>query len=246
MTQPQDPRSDARGSGNVTGDSTPEQVNRFHRYSDKDTGPDSQHHSLGVDPNQSSPGDHNHDGANSLKIASPTGSTNNTLAADVGLIMMYPSLTPPVGWLSCNGAAVSRTTYANLFALISTTFGSGDGTTTFNLPNMQDRFPAGVGFSYAVGNSGGATQVTLDANSMPSHAHSGATFSSGDHNHPREVGGNLAASGSSWNPAGTGTPDTPTGISGDHNHSLSINAAGGGQAHENRPPYLALNFIIKT
>lgn len=64
-----------------------------------------------------------------------TGSTN---IVPVGSVINYPSSTPPSGFLLCNGQAVSRGTYASLFALVGTTFGSGDGSTTFNLPNIPN------------------------------------------------------------------------------------------------------------
>jgi microcystin-dependent protein len=64
-------------------------------------------------------------------------------ASPVGSIIMHGANTPPTGWLECNGAAVSRTTYAALFAVVTTTFGSGDGSTTFNVPDMRGYFPRG-------------------------------------------------------------------------------------------------------
>ncbi len=80
----------------------------------------------------------------------------------------------PAGWLLRDGSAVSRTTYANLFAQIGTTYGSGDGSTTFNVPNAINRFDVGSGGSYSLASTGGATEtaVTIDTNNMPSHYHS--------------------------------------------------------------------------
>ena len=63
------------------------------------------------------------------------------LIMPTGVVLPYAGNTSPSGWLACNGAAVSRTTYADLFAAISTTFGVGDGSTTFNLPDLRGRFP---------------------------------------------------------------------------------------------------------
>lgn len=60
-----------------------------------------------------------------------------------GMVSMFGNSTAPSGWLECNGAAVSRTTYSDLFANISTTFGAGDGTTTFNLPELRGEFIRG-------------------------------------------------------------------------------------------------------
>lgn len=65
-------------------------------------------------------------------------------AIPVGTIMMWAGSTAPTGWLLCNGTAVSRTTYSALFAVISTTYGTGNGSTTFNVPNLQRRFPLGA------------------------------------------------------------------------------------------------------
>jgi microcystin-dependent protein len=73
---------------------------------------------------------------------------------DVGTIKQWSKSAMPTGWLECNGQAVSRTTYATLFAQISTSYGIGDGSTTFNLPDFQGRSPKGVG------TSSGGTDVT--------------------------------------------------------------------------------------
>lgn len=77
--------------------------------------------------------------------AAITTGTNNTLAlaAPAGAVMAFARNTPPTGWLACNGQAVSRTTFATLFAAIGTTFGTGDGSTTFNLPEMRGEFVRG-------------------------------------------------------------------------------------------------------
>ena len=78
-----------------------------------------------------------------------------------GAIEMFAGATAPANWLLCNGAAVSRTTYSALFAVIGTTYGAGDGSTTFNLPNLSDRFPVGRGTTHAtLGGTGGSTSYT--------------------------------------------------------------------------------------
>ncbi|MEI9890925.1 MAG: tail fiber protein [Caulobacteraceae bacterium] len=110
-------------------------------------------------------------------------------AMPAGAIAMWGgSTTPPAGYLLCNGAAVSRTTYAALFAALGTIHGGGDGSTTFNLPNLQDRFVAGAGGSYGVAGQGGsATQTTtvtvashvLTAGETPSHGHGVLDFGHG-------------------------------------------------------------------
>jgi hypothetical protein len=84
-----------------------------------------------------------------------------------GSLVMWTTGTAPTGWLICDGTAVSRTTYARLFAVVGTTFGSGDGSTTFALPNFKGRFPLGLNPSNSswdtVGETGGqATTDTAD------------------------------------------------------------------------------------
>ncbi len=69
------------------------------------------------------------------------------VSATTGMIVMFGSATPPTGFLLCNGQAVSRTTYADLFAVCSTSYGVGDGSTTFNVPDLQSRFPLGYSAS---------------------------------------------------------------------------------------------------
>lgn len=114
-------------------------------------------------------------------------------AAILDLLFMPGDLKPtarstaPTGWLICDGSAVSRATYDDLFAAIGTTFGTGDGSTTFNLPDLRGRVPVGVDSGGAaldhsshsslrtLGKKGGDDVVTLTTSEMPSHNHGGAT-----------------------------------------------------------------------
>lgn len=159
-------------------------------------------------------------------------------AFPVGVILPFASSTTPSGWLACNGNEVSRTTYAQLFAVIGTRYGLGNGTTTFNLPNMKRKFLVGydpADGALQVGDTGGEETHTLTVSEMPSHTH------------------NITASG-------TGTPSNGHGIIGGGNgttgpfsyndttlatDNLSIAKAGLDQPHENRPPFTALGFIIR-
>lgn len=106
-----------------------------------------------------------------------------------GVCKVWLTGTPPTGYLLCDGAAVSRTTYAALFAVISTTFGAGDGTTTFNLPNMKGRVVCGYDSAQtefdAIGETGGAKTHTLTSAEMPSHTHiqDAHTHTQNSHNH---------------------------------------------------------------
>ena len=97
----------------------------------------------------------------------------------VGGLMPYAGAASPEGWLLCDGTATSRTTYANLFALIGTTYGSGDGTTTFNVPDMRSRMPIGAGSgtgltSRALASTGGAESVVIASGNLPLHQHTTA------------------------------------------------------------------------
>lgn len=86
----------------------------------------------------------------------------------VGTISIWSTSTPPTGYLLCDGSAISRTTYSNLFSVIGTTYGSGDGNTTFNLPNFQGRYPLG---------SNSAGVYIAESLPIPTHYH---TFNTGN------------------------------------------------------------------
>lgn len=93
-------------------------------------------------------------------------------AVPVGSITMWPTATAPSQWLICNGSAVSRNLYAHLFSVIGTTYGAGDGSTTFNVPNFSGRVPRGVdGGTYTLAATGGANNVDLIATDLPYHGH---------------------------------------------------------------------------
>lgn len=150
-----------------------------------------------------------------------------------GAMMLWTTNTAPSNWLLCYGQAVNRTTYSDLFAVIGTTFGVGDGSTTFNLPDMRGRFPLGqddMGGSSAnrvtsanadgIGLSDGAETHTLDTSELAAHTHSVRT---------KDTGGtqqSLSANASSG--------------------MTTSGSTGGDAAHDNMSPYLTLNYIIKT
>lgn len=161
-----------------------------------------------------------------------------------GAIETYAGSTAPNGWLLCFGQAVSRTTYADLFAALSTTHGVGNGTTTFNLPDLRGRTIAGkdnMGGTSAsrlitnvaggtLGATGGAESHTLTVTQMPAHSHS-----------PRGTNTALSNSGVFGN--------YPTYINADREDNWwakPTSTEGGGEAHNNTQPTIILNYIIKV
>ena len=93
------------------------------------------------------------------------------MSEPAGIVMPFAGSTAPQGYLFCDGSAVSRTTYATLFAAIGITYGSGDGSTTFNVPDLSGRVVIGVSGTHALGSTGGSETVTLSASELPAHSH---------------------------------------------------------------------------
>ncbi len=141
-------------------------------------------------------------------------------------------------WLICNGQAVSRTMYAALFALLGTSFGIGDGSTTFNLPDLRGNVFGGVSGSHAVGQFLGSETETLTTSQMPSHSHQTDMDSSGGFVPSGQVAKSIqdGATGQLGGSASDRTGIPYTGF---------IRSEGGGQAHNNMQPTLfAGNFFI--
>ena len=140
-----------------------------------------------------------------------------------GTINQYAGTSAPTGWLLADGTAVSRTTYAALFAVTSTTYGVGDGSTTFNLPDLKGRVPVGknTGTFATLGGTGGAETHTLTTAQIPAH------------NHQTSLYPNIAAGGTAIGGQG--------GFVGDYTQNT-----GGGGSHNNLQPYITVNYIIKT
>lgn len=158
--------------------------------------------------------------------------TLTSLLIPAGITAPFAGSTAPSGWLLCDGSAVSRSTYARLYAVISTSYGTGDGTTTFNLPNLKGRVAVGrdsVQTEFdTIGETGGAKTHTLTTTEMPVHSHvvqptMGIGSSSAGHGF---VDG---ANARSTAPAG-----------------WSTQTAGSGGAHNNLQPYIVTNYIIKV
>jgi microcystin-dependent protein len=199
-------------------------------------------------------------------IAQVTGlDTELTAAAPPSAIMAFPLTAAPAGWLKCNGAAISRTTYADLFAAVGTRFGVGDGSTTFNLPDARGEFLRG--WDDARGIDAGRVLGSWQADMHAAHTHtgtttsdahthtwSGTTSSAGAHTHPltgasgtgsnshmgfQDVNGATLQTGSAG--AHTHTMSGTT-SSDSHNHTFTTAASGG---TETRPRNLAFLICIK-
>jgi len=170
-------------------------------------------------------------GTNTTQIATTAFVTQNAVLT--GALLMWPTATAPSGYLNCAGAAVSRTTYAALFAVIGTTFGVGDGSTTFNLPNYTNRMPYGTTVA--------ATGGTADA-VVVSHTH---TATSTDSGHAHSYVAALDFRGAGVGNLGTRGGGETTGTS-YANITTTVATAGVSGTNQNLPPYLGINFIIKT
>jgi microcystin-dependent protein len=130
--------------------------------------------------------------------------------------------------LICDGRAISRSTYSGLFSIVGTTFGAGDGSTTFNIPDTRDRTLVGVSGTIARGATGGAKTHTLTTPEMPSHTHA-----------PPLQNFALTA-GSNATPNTGGASQTTSSATG------STASAGGGGAHNNMQPYLGAHKVIRV
>jgi len=161
----------------------------------------------------------------------------------VAEIRIFPFNFAPTGWAFCNGQLIAISQNTALFSLIGTMYG-GNGTTNFNLPNLQGNAPLhfgqGPGLSlYAQGQTGGQTAVTLSQAQLPSHSHT-VSANSG-------TGTKVNPQNNTWAAAGAGraqkmysaTTASPLAMS-----SLATTQAGGSQPHNNLMPYLTLNFCI--
>ena len=196
-------------------------------------------------------------GTNTTQVA--TTAFVQTGSAPTGSILMWPTSSAPSSlWLLCNGIAYNRTTYAALFAVLGTTYGVGDGVTTFNVPDFRDKMAIGAGTTYVANSSGGSATTTLATTNLPSHTHtfsgtSGTMNSNTTHSHTQAgntyyyiPGGGLGvAGGGDFNTSYSYSTST---VNLDHTHNFSgtTAATGSGTAFTNLPPYIGIYFIIKT
>ena len=169
--------------------------------------------------------------------AGPAGTASAVAIAGTG--------TSTAAWLFCTGTAVSRAVYASLFLAIGTTYGAGDGSTTFNLPDLRGRIPVGSGqgagdgrtgtatgtptgtalANRIVGEWGGEQQHTLVVSEIPAHSHTIPT---------------------NTNSANIGSNSIPQSNQATNSTVASNNSTGGDGAHNNNQPFLVVNFIIRS
>ena len=165
-------------------------------------------------------------------------------------IVPWSSASVPSGFLECNGQAVSRTTYSALFAIVGTTYGSGDGSSTFNVPDLEDNVPIGKSNNKAVGSTGGANTVTKSGNVSANTGNASLSIPQlASHNHPKGANftGNPQVNNFFRNdsPPGTGPSNfNNAGSGGSHSHNVSANFSG--NATSVVQPYVTVIFIIKT
>ena len=182
-----------------------------------------------------------------------SGVPNVNIIMPTGSVLQTALTAAPTGWLLCQGQAVSRTTYSVLFNAISTTYGIGDGSTTFNLPDLRGRVAIGAGQvtdsasltqTFTLASKAGEINHTLTTAEMPSHNH---TDSGHVHSNSlsRQLQGTDDGNYTSQTSRGdAGTPDTLTWNTA--TGYASIQNTGGGGAHNNLQPYIVLNYMIKT
>lgn len=162
------------------------------------------------------------------------------VAAPYGAIQAYAGSNAPTGWLLCDGSTISRTTYANLFSVIGSTYGGGDGSTTFTLPYLKDKFILGKGSTYTtLGSTGGEINHTLSISEIPAHNHLNGISDNNTDGRCEPYGVTTTGiPGVAYEGVTSGSGD-PAIVQGYTSYT------GGSGAHNNMPPYIVLNYIIK-
>lgn len=210
--------------------------------------------------------------SNSSQVLATTAAVSSAMDLVVtplaGMVAAFARNTPPTGWLKANGAAVSRTAYAALFQAIGTTFGAGNGATTFNIPDLRGEFIRGWDDGKEI--DAGRTFGSYQSAANQSHTHTASSDITGSHTHT--VSGDTAAAGAHTHTVGTtnagNNGTTPqgdsgaaqdqvyqTGSAGNHTHTITGTAATAGahnhaitvdaQGSEARPRNVAMLYCIK-
>lgn len=190
------------------------------------------------------------------------------LSGIVGEVKMFSgtAATKPTGWMVCDGSAISRTTYSGLFSVIGTRFGTGDGSTTFNIPNLVEKFPRGIADNAATGAGSDTHSHSPGTLTMPAHSHSSGTLGfaigaltlgtggtgTGTLGNPVVKSGgklySLESGGTGYDEANitTGTSSTGSGSGSTGNSAGTETITGGTTANGSTlPAYTSLIYIIK-
>ena len=147
----------------------------------------------------------------------------------IGMIVAWGgSSMPSDSWRVCNGQAISRTDFSILYQRYGTAWGAGDGSTTFNLPNLQDRIPMGAGATASLANQAGAATATLTSSNLPEHTHS------------------LSINKINVDNEQTGTDGVVLATEGSNSTTKTTEATGSGNAFSIIPPVTGVYFIIKV
>jgi len=181
---------------------------------------------------------YNFDGANLTDIE----------GVNTGIILPWSNAAVPSGFLECNGAAVSRSTYAALFAVVSTTWGVGDGSTTFNLPDLTDRCCVQSSPTKSFATTGGANAVPVAGNIGGSLGQTSLTTPTiASHSHTVGIKGNPPGPGRFGVSTQSAQPPGSTGSTGGNvGHDHPFSASFTGDAKNVLQPYLTVMYVIKT
>ena len=168
-------------------------------------------------------------------------------AMPVGGLLDFAGGTPPSGWLACDGRAISRVTYSDLFGVVGTAFGAGDGSTTFLLPDFRGRSGVGAGtvtdqggltFGFGFATKWGFVYQTVAQSNLPaynlvtdyqgSHSHGGASVAAGGHSHTTDAQGSHSHGGITGTESATHFHGGATDLAGEHQHAYLMATPGSG------------------
>lgn len=188
-----------------------------------------------------------------ISLWNRTGAAEGASLVPSGVVTDFAGSAIPSGWLLCDGSAVSRSTYANLFGAIGSTWGAGDGTSTFNVPDLQNKITRGSGAS-TVGSSGGSDSVVLTVAQLPSHNHPivdpghAHAITDPGHVHAATTATSINTTGTATGSAAAGnTGSAVTGITVSSNVTgVTVGNTGSGDTVPTLPAYVTLQKIIKT
>lgn len=183
-------------------------------------------------------------GYSGLGISGTSGYSGNASTLPSGIIIQYAGSSTPSGWLLCDGTAVSRTTYSGLYSSIGTTYGVGDNSTTFNLPDLRGRVPVGSG----QGKEDGASDPVAGTATRPPAGSNLTNRSLGVYGGEEKHSITEAELAAHTHTILTGTSSTGGGMAAPFqgNQTTSTGSTGSGTAHNNMMKYITVNFIIKT